>query len=193
MPLHYRSAVLVVGIAIVAGSGPSTAADADKDLQEAVLKISGALEKKEAAEAKKQASALAKKTDMEAVMHLFTPRTKGGLGIGPKPDEVKPDGIEKKLQDLIKNPPAGAQLAGEAAALQRMGVDMAAICEVVTALVPDKGDAAKKKKEWLAMTAELREAGLELAAAAKDKKVGPLFQAARKAHASCEKCHEVFR
>ena len=196
MQLHHRRwlvAGLVVGMGIVAGSGPSTAADADKELQEAVRKIGSAIEKKDAAEAKKQAAALAKKTDMEAVMHLFAPRAKGGLGVGPKPNAVTPDGIEKKLQDMVKKPLAQAQLEGEAAALQQMGVDMAAICEVVTVLVPDKGDAAKKKKEWIAMTAELREAGLQMAAAAKDKKADPLHQAVRKAHASCEKCHEVFR
>ena len=198
MQLHHRRwlvAGLVVGMGIVAGSGPSTAADADKELQEAVRKIGSAIEKKDAAEAKKQAAALAKKTDtdMESVMHLFSPRLKGGLGVGPKADEVKPDGIEKKLQEMVKKPLAQDQLEGEAAALQQMGVDMAAICEVVTVLVPDKGDAAKKKKEWVAMTAELREAGLQLAAAAKDKKADPLHQAVRKAHASCEKCHEVFR
>ena len=184
---------LVVGIVAVAGSGPSTAADADKELQDAILKISGALEKKDEADAKKLAAALAKKTDSEAVMHLFSPRAKGGLGVGPKPNAVTPDGIEKKLQDMVKKPLAQAQLDGEAAALQQMGVDMAAISEVTIALVPEKGDAAKKKKEWIAMASELRDAGLQLAAAAKDKKADPLHQAVRKAHATCEKCHEAFR
>src|SRR5258708_26477810 len=47
----------------------------------------------------------------------YKPREKGGLGVGDKPDAIKPDGIEAKLINMTKKPISDKQLEKEAAAL----------------------------------------------------------------------------
>src|SRR5262245_50896167 len=118
-------------LAFVAGLllSSSQAAD-DKALTEGVQKNSAAFEKKDSAGAKKIADELGKKVALDDLMHLFTLRTKKGLGVGSKPGAVSPDGIERKLTDLAKKPLADKALADESAALAQMGYDMAAIAAV---------------------------------------------------------------
>ena len=71
--------VLGVGVVVTAGNA------ADEKLGDGVLKVASALEKKDAAGAKKQAETIAKSVMMDDLMHLFAPRAKKGLGVGGKP------------------------------------------------------------------------------------------------------------
>ena len=54
--------------------------------------------------AKKEAADVAKKADLEDIMHAYKPRlkdkAKGGLGVGPKPGAIQPDSIELKIGAL---------------------------------------------------------------------------------------------
>lgn len=182
---------LVLGVGFLS-SRTSIAADG-KTLVDGVKKVADALEKKDTAGAKKQAEAIAKDTAMEDLMHLFALRTKKGLGVGSKPGSINPDGIERKLMDLAKKPLDAKQMGDEAQAIKEMGNDMAALAAVCTAKPPEKDDGKKKKKDWVAWSAELQQQSLDLANAAKDKKAADVQKAAKAADATCTKCHDVFR
>jgi hypothetical protein len=182
---------VVLGIGVLS-SRSSNAADG-KALADGVLKIADAFEKKDMAGAKKQSEAIAKDTSMEDLMHLFSLRTKKGLGVGSKPAVVSPDGIERKLTDLAKKELDAKQLGDEAQAIKEMGYSMAALASVCVAKPPEKDDGKKKKKDWVAWSADLQRQSLDLAAAANDKKAAEVFKAARAADATCTKCHDVFR
>lgn len=183
---------LLVAVAFLAGDRSSAADDA-KDLIEGVQKVSAALEKNDLPGAKKLAEDLSKKIELEDLMHLYVLRTKKGLGVGAKPGAVTPDGLEKKLMALAKDPLPPKQLGDEAEALTRMGYDMAALAAIATAKSPVKDEGKKKKKDWISWSDELRDAALAMAAAAKSKKAPDLHKAATKADGACSKCHDVFR
>jgi hypothetical protein len=190
--------VWIVGMAAVGltvsllSSGSMNAAD-DKTLIEGVQKVAGAFEKKDADGAKKMAGEIAKKVQMEDLMHLFALRTKKGLGVGSKPGAVTPDGLERKLTELAKKPLGAKELGDESQALTEMGYSMAALACVAGSKPPEKDEGKKKKKDWVTWSDELREASLQLATAAKDKKAADLHKAATKADGACTKCHDVFR
>jgi hypothetical protein len=164
----------------------------DYDPREPVLKLAGGIEKKDK-EVKQQAQAIAKKVEMESLMHLFQLRSKKGLGVGSKAGAVMPDGIEKKVEVLADKALAGKALDDEAAGLEQMGYAMAAIAEVSLAKPPEKDMGKKKVKDWVKWSEDLRDASLALAEAAKKKDAAGLHKAADKANTSCNKCHDVFR
>lgn len=177
---------------VLGGSGRS-ADDGEKELRDGLAKLAVALEKKDEAEAKKLVADLAKKFDMEAIMFMHAERSKGGLGVSLKPDEAKPDGIEKKVVALAKKPMPPDQLNAEAEALAQMGFRMAAIAEVTLARAPEKDEGGKKRKDWLDQAAGYRTASLQLAEGAQAKKSEAVQQAAKKADATCARCHDVFK
>lgn len=194
MRRHVRwAAVGAAGLLWSMGVLSGRAAD-DADVKSAVQKIAAALDKNNTAEAKKVATETAKNVkDFEDVMHLFALRTKKGLGVGPKPGAVTPDGIEKKVETLADKDLTAAQMAAEAEALAQMGNDMAAIAEISLAKKPAKDEGKKKVADWVKWSTEMRDAGLALAAAAKKKDAAGVKKAADKANTSCTKCHDVFR
>ncbi len=172
---------------------PAVQSADDKGLQDGVQKVGEAIEKKDKDGAKKSATDLAKKTEMEDLMHVLALRSKRGMGVGPKPGAVMPDGIEKKVEALVDKPLTAKQLADEAPALERMGWNVAAIGEICLAKPPEKDTGKKKVKDWVKWSEDLREAGAALATAAKDKNAQALQKAADKVNTNCNKCHDVFR
>ena len=188
--------VLMMAIGYLVGSGPTNAAD-DKGMADTIKKIAAALEKKDSAEAKKLADTL-KGSELEDVMHLMALRTKKGLGVGPKPGAITPDGMEKKLIELAKKPLDAKQLSDESAALAELGYNTAAIAQVALAKTPDKDEGKKKKKDWIALSDDMIQGGLQLAAAAKEKNAAGVQKAAikldrSKMESNCNKCHDIFR
>jgi hypothetical protein len=205
MIVHARGWIAgIAGLALALGLlGPGQAADDSKELVDSVKKVAAALAKNDASEAKKLADGFGKKFENEDAMALFGPRTKSdgkmgrGLGVGPKPGALKPDGIEKKLMELAKKPLPEKQLADEAEALTTMGYDMAALASIAHGSEPSDKDKKpvykKRKKDWETWADELKDASLKLATAAKDKKAGDLHKIATKVDETCSKCHAVFR
>jgi len=179
---------LALGICVMVGFETANAQDADS-----IDKIAAAFEKSDAAGAKKMAGDVAKKIMLDDLMHCFKPRDKKGLGVGAKAGAVKPDGIEKKLLEMAKKTLKEDQLTTESEALVHMGYHTAALAEIMVAKTPDKDDGKKKKKDWVAWSDELRNASLQFAVAAKDKKGPALKTAAAKMDGACSKCHDVFR
>ncbi len=192
--LTVSTAVSALGLWFLAAAG-SNAAD-ENDLQGAVMKLAGSLEKKDA-DAKKQAADIAKNLEgIEELMHLMSlrrPNGKGGVGVGPKPGAISPDGIEAKIMALAKKPLSKTQLEKEADGLERMAYTAAAIGQVANYKPPDKDDGKKKKKDWLAWSQEMSETALELAEAAKKKDAAGIKTAAGKLDNKCNTCHEVFK
>lgn len=184
---------LVTGIWSFVGLESGNAADKKKILAE-LEKIADLLEKGNDAGAKKAADAFAKGKDfdMAEVMAIFKLRTKGGIGVGPKAGDIKPDGIEALAMNLEK---AQKKLVdtypGE---LSRMSYLAAAVALSIT----DKCPVAKKMgnknpADWKQWSEDMQKSAIELAAAAKDKKVNEVKTAAKKLNNSCVSCHSPFR
>jgi hypothetical protein len=196
MMLYVRGIILgTSGLALALGllaGGAGTAAD-DKALPDEVVKVASALEKQDSSSAKKMAGDIAKGNELEVIMHLFALRTKKGLGVGRQPGAVTPDGIERKIIELAKKQLPDKQLAEESPALTEMSYTTAAMALIAHAKAPAKDDGKKKVRDWLAWSEELREASLQMASAAKDKKAAELHKAATKVDGACNKCHDVFK
>src|SRR5438046_2086326 len=113
MNTHARLLALGVAVLVVAGGllviNGGSAAEKENAARDVILKMADALEKDDAAEAKKQAEAL-KKANVEDIMGLFKLRTKDGLGIGAKAGAITPDGIEAKLMAVGKKAPTAKDL-----------------------------------------------------------------------------------
>src|SRR5689334_11172227 len=78
----------------------------DTDLRPTVRKIALAFKKDDSAGAKRLAEAAAKNIgDTGEIMHMFKLRSKGGMGIGPKPANKTTDGIEVRLRGLASAVP----------------------------------------------------------------------------------------
>jgi cytochrome c556 len=185
--------LLVLGLGILAAGG--RAAD-DKDSRQALRKAADLIEEGKMDEAKKAAKDIAKKYELDDVMHAFQLRTKKGEGLGDKPGAITPDGIEAKLIGLAKAKPMGAkQLEKEAAALARAAYISAAIAEVAKFKVPERDPKEPKKnpKVWEALSKDMGEASLELAKAAKARDPKGVKDAASKLNTSCNNCHTDFR
>jgi hypothetical protein len=169
-----------------------SAAD-DKDLQGTILKIADSLEKKDADGAKKLAQTL-KEEEIEDVMHFFKPRKDKGLGIGPKPGAVLPDGIELKVIAMAMNELPQKELNEHADDLARAAYIAAAVAEVAKDKCPvTKKEGDKDPKDWKNWTESLQKAALELADAAKMKKPAVVKAAADKVDGVCKSCHKVFK
>jgi hypothetical protein len=155
-----------------------------------VLKIADAFKKGDKAGAEKEAAALAKKVDsLDELMELFKKRDKNGLGVGPKPGVVTPDGIEIKLVTMGRDAPTATALKKEAEALEEMGYAIAAMGAITKHKAPTKG----KAKHWMDLCDEMVTSGLKLSAGAKAKSSGDLKTAASKVNNSCNSCHSEYR
>jgi hypothetical protein len=186
------SALVVWSLALVSRG---TAADEEKEVRDSVEKLADAFAKKDTATAKTQGDAIAKKIEEVAeVMDLLKPRGDGGLGVGPKPGAITPDGIEKKLIEMGKKPVTPAQATSQADALARMGDEVAAVAEVAQHKCPvKKKEGPKDPKDWQTWTEDMRQGGLDLADAAKAKDAAKIKTAVSKLNSSCSNCHAVFR
>jgi soluble cytochrome b562 len=183
---------VIVTLTLGAGFLSRLGAADEKDIKGTVLKIADALEKNDAAGAKKLAESL-KDEDLEDVMHLFKPRKDKGLGIGAKAGAVKPDGIELKVIALAMNEPPKKELDDAAADLARAGYVAAAIAEVALIKSPEKKEKDKDPKDWKNWAEGMQQGALELASAAKAKKAADVKKAAEKMDNNCKSCHKVFR
>jgi hypothetical protein len=198
MTSKVRGWVAGVTFAAVCGlvyvSGPSRANEGEKELAGAVGKIAAAIQSGDSAGAKKLAEASAKKIDeVSDLMHLFRPRSKGGLGWGSKaskPDAS--DGLEKKIQEFTKTVPAAA--AGQKDVNGEAATWIAALAELTLAKTPAKdGPAGKTKKAWIGWSNDLRDAAAELSKASASGNPAAISKAANKVNNACVSCHSKFK
>lgn len=182
------TAGMVLGLGVLSTVG-NAADDEAKEARDAVMKIAGMVEKGGKADDVKKAGA-GVKSELEDVMNLMLPRKdngKGGIGIGPKPGAITPDGIEKKLQDLEKNAPK----AGEAKELEKAAYIMIAISAATEGKVP-KG---KKPGPWKKYNADFEKTAQDFLAAVKkgDGNAKGIQDAAKKLNNACISCHNDYK
>ena len=138
-----------------------------------------------------KAKAIKKKfEDLNTVMHIYKPREKGGLGVGPK---AKGDGIEIKLNNLGKRALSAMQATKEKDDLIMVGKVNVAMAEVTKLYAPTKPKGGKGAKEWNGFSDEMKKASLELIAAAKKGEPDAIKKAANNLNNSCNSCHSDFR
>ncbi|GIW81137.1 MAG: hypothetical protein KatS3mg105_2944 [Gemmatales bacterium] len=131
--------------------------------------------------------------EIDLIMVLFKLRSKGGLGVGDKPDSVKPDGIEQAIIALDRKPPSSTALKENAKAWAQMAYDTAAITKVIY----NKHGLNKKKEieTWTKYCKEMEAKAIEFAKActAKDATPASIQKAARALNNVCLNCHNDFR
>jgi hypothetical protein len=142
---------------------------------------------------KGSAADIAKNADLGDVMLAFKPRAKGGLGVGPTPDAIKPDGIEQKFIAIGKSKKglAKPEVAAQGEALAKAAAVTKAIGDV-TMLYADK-DGKKNPTKWKQYVTEMQKAADDLTAAAKGGDGDGIKKAVGKINDSCINCHSDFR
>jgi hypothetical protein len=174
----------------------------DGDTKGSVEKIAEAHAKGDKAAAKTKAAALAKSIEeVGEVMDLMvlrkkdpdTGKIKGGFGVGDKPGDVIPDGIDRKLSGIARDGISQGKLDKEVKALKKMAYRTAAILEVALAKPPEKDEGKKTRKAWDTSATEARDAILELAKALDEKSPAATRKAAARAYDACEACHQIFK
>ena len=168
-----RARKWIVGLAL-AGVGlcllvaPGGRAGEGTPIGKAIDKIAELPRKGDAAGAKKEAEAVAKKLEeIHEAMDMFKPRKKDGIGVGDKPGAIVPDGIEQMLLKIGATPPARARSRRTATPSRKWPSRAAAIAEISIAKPPDKDMGKKTKKDWVAWSIDMRDSALQLAKAAK--------------------------
>jgi hypothetical protein len=186
--------MLAAVFSLISMSGPSFG-QGKKDVDVAVKEMADELKKGDKAKAKKLADDAAKNLDeISDMMHLFRPRNKGGLGVGPIPlANPAKDGIEVMIRDLARDVPGG--IAKQAAGLEAMGYYIAAMGELANAAVgkAPTGGGKKTKKAWTEMSEDMRVLGVAFAKASAAKGAQEIKTAAAKVNANCNKCHSIFK
>jgi hypothetical protein len=168
--------------------------DEPPQMREKVQKIADLLGNKEFDEARKLGETLKSAGEADVYMSLMKLQKAGGLGVTDKAGKLIAEGIDKKLQDLGKNPPTAKQLEAQAEALERMGTMIAAIAEVAQYKCPvSKKIGAKDPKDWQTWSEDMRKGGLDLADAARAKNVDNFKKAVAKLSTSCNSCHPIFK
>jgi hypothetical protein len=186
----WAAGISLVGLALLTGQVGATA---DEATNSAVNKVADLLEKGNKDSAVKAANDVASKYEVEDIMNVFGLRKKKGIGIGPKANEITPDGIEKKMELLASKGITAADLQKEGPALARAGLVITAVGNVILAKAPAKDVGKQKKSDWVKWSQELMKSSEELTAAAKASNVGEFKKAAVKVQQTCDSCHAVFK
>jgi hypothetical protein len=141
----------------------------------------------------KAADELAKKHEIDKVMHGFKPRTKNGIGVGEKAGAVMPDSIELKIIDLGKRKltEIKPELAKKSADLQRMAEITRAIAEVNEFYAPTAGK--KNPKLYKKFNDDMKKTSKDLIEAIKMADAEKVKAAATSLNKSCNECHAEFR
>lgn len=145
--------------------------------------------------AQESAKAFAKGKAVEELARHFRNRKHKGLGIGPRPDEIKPDGIELMLCRMDQQPPLPNDFYDRyAAELARAFYLTAAIGEGHRYHCPVPNKQGKKDpKDWDRFSVEVRDNALSLAEALKQKQYDRARVLGKQLNHSCVSCHEIFR
>ena len=188
-----RARTAAFGVAIALGVWLALAADS-KSADEKGAKVgpyNGDILK--LVEGSGNAEEIAKKADLGDLMQAFKPRSKGGLGVGPTADAIKPDGIEQKFIDLGKSKKglSKTDLAKQADALAKAADATKAISDV-TMLYADK-EGKKNPTKWKQYVGEMKQSADDLSKAARKHDSDGIKKAVTKLNDSCINCHSDFR
>jgi hypothetical protein len=193
--MNRRAGIAGAGVLLAGALGLLTAvssqgaADDDpktvQEAQQAVLKLMETMGK--GGNGKEQAQAIHEKfkDDLKAVMTVFKPRDKGGIGVGPR---GRGDGIELKIIALGKRAPSKGDLG-------KLRPDLETIARVSKAMaeVADQYPQTKNQDMWKKFNEEMRKGADELLEAAHGDDPKAVKTAANNLNASCTNCHSAFR
>jgi Cytochrome C' len=157
----------------------------------AVLKLAGIIEKGDEAAASKQATEMAGKFPLVALMNRMKLRRSGGLGFGEKPGSSL-DGIEARVRVLARVSLSRAALEKQSTGLLRLAHVTGAIARVTE---HHKSPAApgQDPKDWKDYAARMKAASAELARAVKEKAPDRVRTAGQHLNNTCAGCHATFR
>jgi cytochrome c556 len=194
---------LALGLCLWTASVTRSADDDDDaaDIKEAgkatdgLKRLIDAIEKdKDQKEIAKAAEDLNKKTDLKHIMWAaYKPREKGGQGVGPNANAIRPDGIEAKLISMSKKEMPANQLMKEGPALIKMAETAKAMAEIAELNTPKKNEPKKPIADWTKSNKAQKDAAKELIDAVKANKADKVLDATKNLYASCTNCHSVFR
>jgi len=133
-----------------------------------------------------------------ALMEHYKTKGKGGEGVHPSlQSNIKlkgtQNGIEEKIRTLVLKKQTPAVLEKEADELALLASRAAAVGEVLYELAPTKKVGKKDPAEWKQNSLAMRDAGIDLAEAARKKDAEAVFRAGNKLNSSCSQCHSTFR
>src|SRR5262249_35547181 len=157
---------LLTATALLAGMTAWAAADKDQ-VRNDILKLAETIARGDRSGADQQAAEIAKKSQLENVMDLLKLRAKQGLGVGPAPGVIKPDGIEAQIINLSKKAMRPNDLQARAKDLAQAARITAAIALVAKRSCPvatKEGD--KDPKQWERWSNDMYEEAIRLAEAA---------------------------
>jgi cytochrome c556 len=173
-------------------SGDEGLAKRSAALQQAAAKLAEACKDKKLDEAKKQVAAIAnfknlKPADDAKPMSL-------GEGVPIKNLMKSVNESDKVIKTYRRLTATQFNVKAKNDEIILNSLRMAALTGAITAHAPAKDEDKKKtRKHWLESTAEVREATIEMANAAKAKKPDAFKTALTKMDSACVKCHDVFR
>jgi hypothetical protein len=182
-------------------------------VRQAALKVADAIkDKKDPAEVKKLVAAIASAkaeagTSAEPVdlhkqletvldlMNLYRTKMKDGEGLPPVLQTTvrlkgTQNGIEEKIRYMAMKKLTPAALANEAAELETFGYRMAADAALTANFA---GVQKGGTRDWMEFSTTMRDAGVALAEAAKQKDAEGIFKAGTALNSSCAQCHAMFR
>ncbi len=184
------AAFLTLGLWMLSTNAGGAADDDYKAAQDAVGKVAELLAKKDEAGAKKEADAVRAKYELDAIMSVFKLRSKKGVGVGPTPKAISPDGIEALFQNMEKKGPPQK----DAAHVERSAYISAAVAMIAMEKCPvQKKEKDKDPKEWKQWCEDMRKGSLDLAAALKAYKPADIKSTVKRLNESCINCHGPFR
>ena len=189
MKKHTGGLALMAAVALM--SAPLRAEDEDaKKAQKDILALAETLEK--GSDGKSAVAAIKKKyEELNSIMHVYKPSTKGGVGVGAKGAN---DGIERKIALLARTELSKAKLDKEKAALLKMAYLNLAVGKVAHAYAPQKSKPGKPgTKEWNGYAGEQEKASKDLLDAIKKGKTADIKKHALSLNAACTNCHSDFR
>jgi hypothetical protein len=132
--------------------------------------------------------------DLKHIMWAaYKPREKGGLGVGNKGDNIKPDGIEAKLINMSKKEMSEAQLKKEGPALVKMAETAKAMAEIAELNTQRYVGPKKPIADWKKFNKTQKDAAADLIDAVNNNKPDKVLDATKNLYSSCTNCHSVFR
>ena len=120
-----------------------------------------------------------------AVMRLYNPRPRGGLGFGSRGD-----GIEGRLVDLGEQAMTAETLKKESTDLMRVARINLVMAEITRGFAPDKPFLGRGKKEWERDLEAMKTASQGLLKALKAGSPRDVQAAAARVNNACNNCHD---
>jgi hypothetical protein len=191
----------VVAVGLWALSETTSRGALDAENNALVNGLADLVEKGDAAAVKKTAAAIAKDKDPDDIMSCFKPRyvkIKGnnvivGIGLGNKPGAITPDGIELKINAIVRDGITKELLDKERGALVRAGYVTQAVAHFAIHKPPEKDEGKKTKAVWKEWSQNMLTTAEEFTAAAKSGGAAELKKAANNLKNSCDGCHVIFK